>query len=263
MVYFVQYIEVIMRKKQRPKGMGIKFQFKHGHRVYIIVITINTKTFKVQYDKSPFIIYDVLGKSHCQDKIYYHDQQSNTNSTSNCYLKVYALRYRPGIHITCIEPVKSKLDQADPYGISAYSENITSIKQDIDTILSTDSRLRSLDISDTGIKHIDVENNLLVLLQNGCGIEQIDSINLTKLKNWELSHNKISKIENLEQLRKLEQLDLRANDISKIENLEQLRNLEILDLSWNRQTRRIENLEQLRNLRVLDLSWNGISKIEN
>ena len=56
---------------------------------------------------------------------------------------------------------------------------------------------------------------------------------LTALKNLDLDGNKITKIENLDELGNLEYLNLSSNKIEKIENLDALGNLEDLGLSNN------------------------------
>ena len=97
-----------------------------------------------------------------------------------------------------------------------------------------------------------------------CDLEKIpfELHNMTWLNGLNLAENKITKIENLNELKKLKVLELWSNQVEKIENLEELKNLNILNL-YNNQISKIENLEKLSVLETLDLYNNQISKIEN
>jgi len=84
---------------------------------------------------------------------------------------------------------------------------------------------------------------------------------LSDLRELNLSHNKIIKIEELENLSKLEKLDLSHNQILEIGGLEKLSQLQELSLSNNR-IMKIKGLDKLAKLRIIDLSDNYIKKIE-
>lgn len=58
-------------------------------------------------------------------------------------------------------------------------------------------------------------------------------LSFTNLKFLNLNKNKISKIENLHNLKNLEKLELRANQIKTIENLDNNKSLKYLTLSCN------------------------------
>ena len=76
-----------------------------------------------------------------------------------------------------------------------------------------------------------------------------------------MGKNKIRKLENLN-LPNLEILSIQSNRITHLENLDQLVNLKELYLSDNGLTK-IEGLDALINLKVLDFSNNQIERIEN
>ena len=87
--------------------------------------------------------------------------------------------------------------------------------------------------------------------------------NLTNLQVLYLNSNQLTKIENLGNLTNfLYLLDLGNNKLAKIENLEKLINLHWLHLGKNQFTK-IENLEKLTNLEGLYLNLNELAKIEN
>ena len=98
---------------------------------------------------------------------------------------------------------------------------------------------------------------------SSCGLVAIPSeiSELIWLKELDLSHNQISKIEGLDSLVNLSTLILGSNQISKIEGLYTLVNLSELYLSTNKISK-IEGLYTLVNLSELYLSSNKISKIE-
>lgn len=85
---------------------------------------------------------------------------------------------------------------------------------------------------------------------------------MTNLTQLYLGKNKITKIENLDQLVNLECLSLQSNRIVKIENLDKLINLTELYLSENG-IEKIENLDHNKQLDTLDLAKNRIKVIEN
>eukprot|EP00009_Paramoeba_aestuarina_P009841 CAMPEP_0201536932 /NCGR_PEP_ID=MMETSP0161_2-20130828/63352_1 /ASSEMBLY_ACC=CAM_ASM_000251 /TAXON_ID=180227 /ORGANISM="Neoparamoeba aestuarina, Strain SoJaBio B1-5/56/2" /LENGTH=354 /DNA_ID=CAMNT_0047942947 /DNA_START=187 /DNA_END=1251 /DNA_ORIENTATION=+ len=75
----------------------------------------------------------------------------------------------------------------------------------------------------------------------------------------DLTNNRLTKLEGLDEYTQLRRLDLRANQIEKIENLDKLEILEELDLYENHFTQ-IEGLN-LPNLKYLDLSFNQIRSL--
>ena len=106
----------------------------------------------------------------------------------------------------------------------------------------------------TELKELDLSHNQISKIEN------LDT--LINLTTFDLENNQISKIENLDTLAKLTTLDLETNSISKIENLDALYKLTTLNL-YNNQISKIENLYALTNITELNLSDNNISKIEN
>lgn len=82
--------------------------------------------------------------------------------------------------------------------------------------------------------------------------------NLQKLS---LKSNKLTKIENLDNLKMLRELDLSFNFIKTIENVECLHKLQYLTLFQN-DIRKIENLERLEHLVRLNLGNNFIETVE-
>lgn len=127
--------------------------------------------------------------------------------------------------------------------------------------------MEELDFYDNRINHISSLVNRLV-----------------KLKNLDLSFNKIKNIKNIDQLVDLENLYFVQNKISEIKNLSTLKKLKNLELGGNRieyilpemlhlpsieqlwlgknKIRRFENLDNLTNLRVLSIQSNRLTKIE-
>ena len=104
------------------------------------------------------------------------------------------------------------------------------------------------------------------LLELNLEVNKITRIeNLQNLKSLELLliyHNQIGKIENLEFLVNLTGLYLDNNKIEKIENIDHLNNLETLALFKNF-INKIENLENNIKLEIIFLDFNQIKKIEN
>ncbi|WPK23637.1 hypothetical protein PUMCH_000879 [Australozyma saopauloensis] len=127
--------------------------------------------------------------------------------------------------------------------------------------------LEELDLYDNRINHISSAVN-----------------NLTKLKNLDLSFNKIKNIKNIDRLVDLENLYFVQNKISEIKNLSTLKKLKNLELGGNRvaeilpemlelpaleqlwlgknKIARFQNLDALANLRVLSIQSNRLTKIE-
>ncbi len=106
----------------------------------------------------------------------------------------------------------------------------------------------------TWLEHLDLSYNKISKIEN---LNQL--VNLTRLF---INHNEIGKIEGLEQLCKLKSLHIRSNQIKKIRGLEKLKNLEILDCSSN-QIFEIEDIGNLHKLKILSLNSNQIVKIKN
>lgn len=85
---------------------------------------------------------------------------------------------------------------------------------------------------------------------------------LTRLKELNLKHNNITKINNISFLDHLELLNLSFNSITQIKNLNSCKNLKELRLSHNK-IEEINHLEGLINLKTLCLGYNKIKRIEN
>ncbi|ODV79775.1 L domain-like protein [Suhomyces tanzawaensis NRRL Y-17324] len=106
--------------------------------------------------------------------------------------------------------------------------------------------MEELDLYDNRINHIS------------SGIKH-----LTKLKNLDLSFNKIKNIKNIETLTELENLYFVQNSIKEIKNLETLTKIKNLELGGNKIEIISETLDKLISLEQLWLGKNRISKFEN
>lgn len=132
--------------------------------------------------------------------------------------------------------------------------------------LPTDT-LEELDLYDNRINHISSALNKFEKLKNlDLSFNKIKNIkNIDKLVNLEnlyFVQNKIKEIKNLETLKKLKNLELGGNKIEEISNtMNQLPAVEQLWLGKNK-IPRLENLSNLLNLRVLSIQSNRITKIE-
>ena len=84
---------------------------------------------------------------------------------------------------------------------------------------------------------------------------------LTSLQKLNLSFNKITTIQGLDNVTKLRVLNLYGNQITTTQGLEKLTNLQELNLGKNQITK-IEGLEKLTDLKILDVSKNNISEKE-
>ena len=112
------------------------------------------------------------------------------------------------------------------------------------------------------LKHLQKLQNLYFL---DLGVNSIPDEELTvfrhliRLKQLNLSHNKISSIHDLTDLTRLKSLALSNNRIKTIEVLQNLKNLESLNLKMNFISN-IDPLESLPNLKKLHLKINKVSK---
>ncbi|CCH43740.1 hypothetical protein BN7_3294 [Wickerhamomyces ciferrii] len=136
----------------------------------------------------------------------------------------------------------------------------------ISDVKNINQDIEELDFYDNRIKHISSHLNGLIKLKNlDLSFNKIRNIknieNLTELENLYFVQNKISEIVNLDNFTKLKNLELGGNRISKIENLDKLENLEELWLGKNK-IPRFENLNPLRNLKILSIQSNRITKLE-
>jgi hypothetical protein len=102
------------------------------------------------------------------------------------------------------------------------------------------------------LEKLNLSNNKLTKIE---GLEQF-----TKLKSLDLSYNLIEKIEGLNNLDQLEELDLSSNSIKEISGLENLDELTVLTLRKNN-IRKIERLENCSFLEVLDLNYNYLTEL--
>jgi len=82
------------------------------------------------------------------------------------------------------------------------------------------------------------------------------------LRELYIGKNRITKLENLDELSELEILSIQSNRIVKIEGLDSLVNLQQLYISDNG-IEVIEGLDKLENLETLDLASNSIKTISN
>jgi len=122
------------------------------------------------------------------------------------------------------------------------------------------------------IKTVNFQNKVIGLLLNNrlnlrnCMIDDITKIrNLDelskKIEEIDLSYNRITKIDGIDQLENLKKLDLKNNYISKIEGIEKLNKLEFLDLSGNINITEIpEILNDLESLKLVKLTQCKINK---
>lgn len=127
--------------------------------------------------------------------------------------------------------------------------------------------MEELDLYDNRINHISSHVNELVKLKNlDLSFNKIKNIkNIYKLVNLEnlyFVQNKIREIKNLETLQKLKNLELGGNKIEEIsDTLNKLPSIEQLWLGKNK-IPRLQNLSNLVNLRVLSIQSNRLTKIE-
>lgn len=127
--------------------------------------------------------------------------------------------------------------------------------------------MEELDLYDNRINHIASAVNKLVKLKNlDLSFNKIKNIKnidqLVDLENLYFVQNKIREIKNLETLKKLKNLELGGNKIEEIsETMLELPAIEQLWLGKNK-IHKFENLNNLANLRVLSIQSNRITKIE-
>ncbi|MFW9992083.1 MAG: leucine-rich repeat domain-containing protein [Candidatus Odinarchaeota archaeon] len=114
--------------------------------------------------------------------------------------------------------------------------------------------------------HVSFDSEGMVTGLDLCGLD-LEVIpdglaSLERLEILDLSHNKITEIQKLENLAdSLSLLDLSSNRIEIIEGLDNLRSLKVLELS-NNPISEIQGLSRLVNLEVLNLSGCEIEKIQ-
>ena len=120
-----------------------------------------------------------------------------------------------------------------------------------DLIVNEDGHIISLMIRDEGLEEIPKFVGNLIYLKE---------LDLSNTNSFVRQYNKISRIENLENLTELEILKLGYNAISDIEGLKGLGMLRILDLKHNK-IGNIEGLEKFTNLEVLNLQNNPIEDV--
>ena len=117
-------------------------------------------------------------------------------------------------------------------GIARNSNNISDFSP-----LSNLTRLRTLDLADTGISDITLLSNLTSLELLNLGSNDISDVsvlsNLTNLERLYLSNNDISDVSALSNLTSLDRLDLYNNNISDVSALSNLTSLRLLNLSRN------------------------------
>jgi Leucine-rich repeat (LRR) protein len=144
-----------------------------------------------------------------------------------------------------VSPVKSKCFNTT-CGDHRTRTSVSFLGRSIDRVpgcVKNFKKIRELNLSINKIKKIEHVNNLVTLERLNLGV------------------NKISKIDGLDELKELKNLNLSANQVEKMENLEELKKLEGLHLLNNKITK-IEGLESLERLKVISLSGNHISEIE-
>lgn len=120
------------------------------------------------------------------------------------------------------------------------------------TAIESMTVLTNLDLSNTGMTHIDSINNLT----NGF----LSNKRTTKLLDLNISNNKISNIEGLENITTLQKLYVSSNQLTDISKLGSLAKLDTLNLSGNH-VEDITSLEPLNNLKTLYISNNKIRDI--
>ena len=124
------------------------------------------------------------------------------------------------------------LGYGDMVGFSRNSNNISDFSP-----LSNLTRLRTLDLADTGISDITLLSNLTsleILNLDSNDISDVSALsNLTSLRFLHLSNNDISDVSTLSNLTSLERLHLSGNDISDVSTLSNLASLRLLNLGSN------------------------------
>ena len=124
------------------------------------------------------------------------------------------------------------LGYGDTVGFPRNSNNISDFSP-----LSNLTRLRTLDLADTGISDITLLSNLTGLEILNLGNNDISDVsalsNLTSMRFLHLFNNDISDVSTLSNLASLERLSLSGNDISNIAPLSNLASLRLLDLGSN------------------------------
>ena len=124
------------------------------------------------------------------------------------------------------------LGYGDMVGFSRNSNNISDFSP-----LSNLTRLRTLDLADTGISDITLLSNLTsleILNLDSNDISDVSALsNLTSLRFLHLSNNDISDVSTLSNLTSLERLHLSGNDISDVSTLSNLVSLRLLNLGSN------------------------------
>lgn len=127
--------------------------------------------------------------------------------------------------------------------------------------------LEELDFYDNRINHISSQVNKFIKLKNlDLSFNKIKNIKnidqLVDLENLYFVQNKIKEIKNIEPLQKLKNLELGGNKIEEIgEPLRSMPSIQELWLGKNRISQ-FKNLDNLVNLRVLSIQSNRITKIE-
>ncbi|KAF7999674.1 hypothetical protein HF325_005523 [Metschnikowia pulcherrima] len=127
--------------------------------------------------------------------------------------------------------------------------------------------MEDLDLYDNRINHISSLVNQLVRLKNlDLSFNKIKNIKnidkLVELENLYFVQNKIAEIKNLSTLKKLKNLELGGNRIAEIlPEMLQLPSITQLWLGKNKISR-LQNLDNLTNLRVLSIQSNRLTKLE-
>ncbi len=144
-------------------------------------------------------------------------------------------------------------------GFPRNSNNISDFSS-----LSNLTRLRTLDLADTGITDITLLSNLTGLEILNLGNNDISDVsalsNLTSMRFLHLSNNDISDVSTLSNLTSLEQLHLSGNDISDVSALSNLARLRLLNLGSNGISD-ISTLSSWRSLDYLFLYNNNITDL--
>ncbi|ASS48522.1 MAG: hypothetical protein A3D31_07810 [Candidatus Fluviicola riflensis] len=126
--------------------------------------------------------------------------------------------------------------------------------------------LNHLELNSVELKNTKFLQDLVNLeLLSLCGSDHLYEIkeleNLDKLRNLNLSFNRIDSFSKLSLNKNIESINLRSGKLTSLVGVEKYPNLIELNLSGN-SISKIENLENLKNLKYLNLSSMRLSKIE-